>query len=315
MNEFKNNYVCPRCKSNLTIDGTNFKCSDNTCIYSTEKFLTIDHKPVLVDFNNSVLNQDVFIKLGGGSIVERESNPSFIYSFLQKLLHGSGSITKKNLEYLNSELNSDSKILIIGGGTIGSGMHKFIQQNKGKIISFDIYNSTNINFIADAHSIPITDETFDLVIIQAVLEHVVCPQIVVNEIRRVLKINGKVYAETPFLQHVHEGAYDFTRYTVLGHRILFKDFDTNLSGFNGGIGTKILWSIEMLFSGLFRSRRIGKIFRVFFFYFRFIDNLIDDHYNEDGACGVFFIGTKTTKISHETYDYKKYILEYNGSQI
>ena len=39
-----------------------------------------------------------------------------------------------------------------------------------------------------------------------------------------LFFSGIVYAETPFMQQVHEGAYDFTRYTVLGHRYLFKKF-------------------------------------------------------------------------------------------
>ena len=101
---------------------------------------------------------------------------------------------------------------------------------------------------------------------------------------------------------------------MLGHRILFKDFEKNKTGYNGGIGTKLLWTIEILFAGLFRSRLVGKIFRLFFFYLRFLDNIIDNHFNEDGACGVFFIGTKISNYPKINYDYKKYLLEYNGSQ-
>ncbi len=45
-----------------------------------------------------------------------------------------------------------------------------------------------------------------------------------KEIHRVLKDDGIVYADTPFMQQVHEGAYDFTRFTLSGHRWLFKNF-------------------------------------------------------------------------------------------
>ncbi len=85
-----------------------------------------------------------------------------------------------------------------------------------RIAAFDIYYSANVQFIADAHSILLRDASVDAVVIQAVLEHVLDPQQVVDEIWRVLKPSGLVYAETPFLQHVHEGAYDFTRFTESG---------------------------------------------------------------------------------------------------
>ena len=66
----------------------------------------------------------------------------------------------------------------------------------------------------------------------------------VAEIHRVMKASGYVYAETPFMQQVHEGAYDFTRFTVLGHRYLFKDFDSIIIGGNGGSGEVLSWSIK-----------------------------------------------------------------------
>jgi SAM-dependent methyltransferase len=40
--------------------------------------------------------------------------------------------------------------------------------------------------------------------IQAVLEHALDPPVVVAEIYRVLKPGGLVYADTPFMQRVHE---------------------------------------------------------------------------------------------------------------
>ena len=101
-------------------------------------------------------------------------------------------------------------------------------------------------FIADAHNIPIVNEYFDCVIIQAVLEHVLRPNQVVNEIFRVLKANGIVYSETPFLQQVHEGPYDFTRFTESGHRYLFKNFELIKSGASDGAGLQFFGLLIIL---------------------------------------------------------------------
>ena len=81
------------------------------------------------------------------------------------------------------------------------------------LISFDVYASPATQFVGDGHSIPLADGSVDGVIVQAVLEHVLEPTIVADEIHRVLRTGGIVYADTPFLQQVHEGAYDFTRFT------------------------------------------------------------------------------------------------------
>lgn len=48
---------------------------------------------------------------------------------------------------------------------------------------------------ADGHKIPFSDESFDLVICTEVLEHVVNPRIVIQEIKRVLKPNGTAIIE------------------------------------------------------------------------------------------------------------------------
>ena len=69
--------------------------------------------------------------------------------------------------------------------------------------------------IADAHYIPFRDGSFQGVLIQAVLEHVIEPEKVVGEIHRVLAKDGVVYSEI-FMQQVHEGAFDITRFSISG---------------------------------------------------------------------------------------------------
>ena len=66
-----------------------------------------------------------------------------------------------------------------------------------------------------------------------------------------------MYAETPFMQQVHEGAYDFTRFTVLGHRCLFKYFEKNDSG--GIRGRVVLAGQSAFIQGMIRNNLIAKI--------------------------------------------------------
>jgi SAM-dependent methyltransferase len=234
--------------------------------------------------------------------------------FTKRVLSGSNKVSSNNFETCSELLNKieTPKILIVGGGTIGAGSHDIVDNFSNGIISFDIYYSDNIDFIADAHSIPLKNETIDLVIIQAVLEHVIYPNIVVNECHRVLKVGGYIYAETPFLQHVHEGAYDFTRYTVLGHRILFEQFDEFKSGFIGGLGQSLLWSIDFFVSGVFRNRVAGKIVKGCFFWLRWIEKVIPNSWNIDGACGSYFIGQKTT--NKHKIKLNNVLIQYKGAQ-
>jgi SAM-dependent methyltransferase len=52
------------------------------------------------------------------------------------------------------------------------------------------YSSPQADFLADAHSLPFKDESFDCVLSYAVLEHLHHPFVAIREINRVLKTGG-----------------------------------------------------------------------------------------------------------------------------
>ena len=104
----------------------------------------------------------------------------------------------KILEIFKSNICSNPKILIIGGGNIGTAMDTLYDDQSLNLISTDVYPSDKIQFISDCHTLPIKDNSVDGVIIQVVLEHVLNPNKVVCEIYRVLKPEGLVLAETPY---------------------------------------------------------------------------------------------------------------------
>ena len=108
-----------------------------------------------------------------------------------------------------------------------------------ELIETDVPFGPHTQIICDAHDIPFENESFDGVIAQSVLEHVVDPYRCVKEIYRVLKKDSIVYAETAFMQPVHGGVYDFTHFTFLGHRHLFRNFKEIDSGAVQGSGTAL----------------------------------------------------------------------------
>jgi SAM-dependent methyltransferase len=272
--------------------------------------------PILIDFDkgifnkNGIVNKDNFSLLP--SVIKRNSYQGF-FSLVRKLVNPIQPASIENLNQLIELLFSmepNPRILIVGGGTVGAVMKDFYDDPRISIVSFDVYASPYVQFVADGHNIPLPDSIFDAVIIQAVLEHVLEPNVVVSEIHRVLKDNGIVYAETPFLQHVHEGPYDFTRYTESGHRYLFKNFELIKSGVLAGAGTQLLWSIDNFSRGLFRSKQLGKAIKLGFFWLQYFDRLIPDSYNIDAASCVFFMGRKVnSKIPP-----RDIIAHYQGAQ-
>src|SRR4029077_1561389 len=92
------------------------------------------------------------------------------------------------------------RVLVVGGGTVGDGLDELYAERGVDLIAFDVYASPVTQFVGDGHAIPLADGSLDGVVVQAVLEHVLEPTVVANEIHRVLRTGGIVYADTPFLQ-------------------------------------------------------------------------------------------------------------------
>jgi SAM-dependent methyltransferase len=289
------NLVCPICRNNLFLNGQKIQCKID-CLYSKD-IPQIYGKLILIDPEKSIIDFDYLLKAEAQSPIKRNLKNHNLKRRIKDILWGNAKRSKDNFQFITEKLSTISKpyILVVGGGTIGDGMDKLYENYSDSICSFDVFYSDFIDIIADGHQIPFVDGLFDLVIIQAVLEHVLEPKIVVAEIYRVLKSNGIVYAETPFLQQVHEGAYDYTRFTELGHINLFNHFKVLKSGYLNGLGTSLLWSIDYISRGLFRSKIVGKIFKILFFWVRFLDYLVPSGNNIDGACGLYYVGEKSEK--------------------
>lgn len=187
--------ACPTCRKPLSVGECEICCTNASCISSKAPFPKVNGKAVLVDFDHSVIQYAHLKNTAASSLVKRTIGFSGVKKSIKKLLNGSNNITTENfnrLDVLMSKI-TNPLILIVGGGTVGAGCEKFIEKYRNAIISFDVYNSPNVDFIADGHSIPLIDNSVDLVIIQAVLEHVFDPVTVTAECYRVIKHGGGLF--------------------------------------------------------------------------------------------------------------------------
>ncbi|MDY0016728.1 MAG: methyltransferase domain-containing protein [Candidatus Delongbacteria bacterium] len=101
----------------------------------------------------------------------------------------------------------------------GSGNRDISSIVEGELFNLDLpmgSHNSNIHIKSTLEKIPVTNEFFDVIICNAVLEHVENVNLVMDEFFRVLKPGGYLYICIPFMQPVHNDPKDYRRYTSDG---------------------------------------------------------------------------------------------------
>lgn len=300
--------ICPSTKGRLTQNGEYLESVANKEI----RYPIIDGIPILICDEKSIFSINDFIKRKDTTF---SLNENAIKRFVRKIIP---TITtnikaKENYNKIISILPKNAKILVIGGSVMGEGMDSLYSSKSFDIVGSDVSFGPYVKIISDAHDLPFEDEAFHCVIIQAVLEHVLEPQRCVSEVHRVLKTSGIVYAETPFMQQVHMKQYDFTRFTHLGHRRLFRNFEEIKSGPTCGPGIALAWSYTYFLRSFATSKTMVRLLTAIAhttsFFFKYFDYyLIDKPGSYDAASAYFFIGKK----QHHTLSDKELIEQFKG---
>jgi SAM-dependent methyltransferase len=137
------------------------------------------------------------------------------------------------------------KLLDIGCGNCP--LYGFYKDFISSVICVDWDNSYHENPYNDiscdiSKPLPLEDSMFDSILISDVLEHISNPETVINESYRLLKENGTVFINVPFMYWIHESPYDFYRYTEFGLKKLIEDAGFKIEIFAVVGGALETWS-------------------------------------------------------------------------
>lgn len=103
---------------------------------------------------------------------------------------------------------------------LGSGARRL----RPDVITVDLFPSANVDLVADIAETPIRDGVVDCVILDSVIEHVPDPAQVVAEAYRILKPNGVLLCNCPFMLPYHGYPAHYQNFTRDGLRHLFRNY-------------------------------------------------------------------------------------------
>jgi SAM-dependent methyltransferase/uncharacterized protein YbaR (Trm112 family) len=281
--------ICPVCRHPLQALADSFYCSQ--CARS---YPIINGIPILLKKDHAIVHETVEQKSVSGmrqwfrQILQKKPEPQF------------STATQANVQFLCGYLSPDSKLLFVGGGITSYGRH---MEQLGKsvlshCVNLEVAGGPFVDLVADGHDIPFPDNYFDAIICQAVLEHTRDTQRVVSEMHRVLKPDGILYVEVPFLYPVHMHS-DFRRFTLMGIQELFSDFDSLREGVNGAVASAFVVISVNFFSTLFSFGnkslyQAGRfVFSWLFVPIKYLDGIFCKYSTAPvSASGLYFMGRK-----------------------
>lgn len=108
------------------------------------------------------------------------------------------------------------------------------------------------------NQLPFKSHSFDTIIFSDVAEHLPNTELVWSEIYRVLRPNGVIIGNTPFLYQIHEDPYDYYRFTEYGlrHQLeLARFIEIDVSP----VGGYVECFADLLGRGFAQGGRIGQL--------------------------------------------------------
>jgi len=211
-----------------------------------------------------------------------------LYSILYYLF--GASFVGKSPQNVIKDIGPDKFIINLGSAS------KKIRED---VINVDFYPFTNVHIVADIVNLPFQDNSVDVIINEAVLEHVKNPQALTKEMYRILKPGGLIYITTVFVASFHSSPNDYYRWSKQGIRELLKDFKEEEIGIRCGPTSAILsvfneWlAIVLSFGFRYLHQILLIIFTIITSPLKIIDYLIYKFSSSQNiAYGFYYIGRK-----------------------
>ena len=289
---------CPSCGGRLVSRDTEFSCQSESC---GARYRVINGAPLLVSERDGTQQYPFFSTASTVPLVEAQSlhdrvravTPSITRDVKRRTILG-------QLMNLLDAIRRDrpSVILAICEPAQMVAMHSILATGGAVVVytgvtpgagAFDVW--------CDFERLPFREAVFDAIVVQGTLHRTLQFGRSVDELLRVLRPSGFIYAEEPFMEPVQDGPYDFFRFSHLGLRSLFMSCEEIDSGMMNGVGTALASSWRHYLWSLPRSRRAGFLLATIgsfsSFFLKYLDERLEKRPRAiDAAASVFFFGQR-----------------------
>ncbi len=291
---------CPGCRSNVCAGGATLQCAGCGTLYPL-----INGVPVLIDDARSVFRAaDIAAEISTGSEGGAKASLSdFIRRFTPTIDHNyrKRPALSRMASLCEARHDRRMRILVLCGLHGRNVMRDLLRWENAELIQAAVLPQPGTAVSCDPQRLPFADQSFDALIAFDVLHQVLDPDACAAEIHRVLVSRGLVYAETPFMQPVHQSAYDFQRFTPLGHRRVFRQFEEVESGVGSGPGAALAWAWRSFLGSLSRSRHSRFALRTCAnftgFFLHYLDAVLHRRpASQDAAASVYFLGHRNQAV-------------------
>jgi len=125
------------------------------------------------------------------------------------------------VRFLKNNISFNPGDLILDLGCAFGGYSSALKKAGARVIGLDLAPMKNPDGVpmlnSDANQIPVSPGTFDMIICASLIEHVVAPEVLIEECLRVLKAGGLLYLSFP-PYYSPNGGHQFAPYHLLGQR-------------------------------------------------------------------------------------------------
>jgi SAM-dependent methyltransferase len=148
---------------------------------------------------------------------------------------------------------------------LGAGVER-IHPN---VLTVDLFDYPEVDIICDLRTLPFADENVDAFLTSSVLEHIENGSALVDDMYRCTRAGGVGIHSVPFLFPFHEAPYDFVRYTHVGLRSLFGNWQV-LRLYNAAGPITLANTVAVEFFSTLLSFRINRLKEFLYLFLGFI---------------------------------------------
>jgi len=151
-------------------------------------------------------------------VLERNPKPAVDFTGMSVPWHLTGAL----MSHFPKAKSGDSVMLDLG---CGNSVHRDVCLRAGfEYVGFD-FDSPEAQILGDAHALPFRDNSFEFVLMMAVLMQIRYPFVAMKEVFRVMRSGGRFIGTVAFLQPIAEGNYYHHSYLGTLNSLDFAGFD------------------------------------------------------------------------------------------